>query len=588
MSQQSPQPVVPGLSQLQEAVAQRLRAKLPDRSTLRQDIVAGLSGAIGSVSDGMAGAILAGVNPIFGLYASMVGPLVGGLFASTQLILITTTSASALAAGQAIAGVDTASRESALFLMIVLVGVFQVLAGALRLGRFTHFVSYSVMTGFLTGVASLLILGQLPTLAGYDAQGDSKLSQALDLLANLSQVSLASLGVGLLTLALALTLPRTRLGAFGTLAALVIPSLLVGLARLGQVATVSDIATIPRGLPIPALPSLAVLAGNAGEILTGALAVAAIILVQGAGVSQSVPNPDGSRSDASRDFLAQGLANLTSGVLRGLPVGGSVNQTALNVVVGARSRWAAVFSGLWMALILALAPGLVGYVAMPSLAALLIMAGWRTIKPAEARTIFNTGWPSALAAGTTFIATLLLPIQAAVGIGVVLSALLYLNASSTAVRVVELAIREDGATIEREPPKELPSEQVTVLSIYGSLFYAAARAVEEQLPAARGATRPVVVLRLRGHAELGATMVEVLQRYGSELQEAGGRLYLAGVSEPVYDQLARSGKLRLTGPVRVYGATEVIGEASREAVRDAEAWLVGGADTTEGRDGEVA
>lgn len=572
MAQPSPEPTLPGLSQLQEAVAQRLRAKLPDRHTLRQDVVAGLSGAIGGVADGMAGAILTGVNPIFGLYAAMVGPLVGGLFASTQLMLITSTSASALAAGAAIVGVAPGVRESALFLMVLLVGAFQVLAGALRLGRFTHFVSYSVMTGFLTGVALLLILGQLPTLVGYEAQGDGKLAQALDLLVNLGQMHLASLGVGLLTLALALTLPRTRLRSFGTLAALLIPSLAVALGLEG-VATVGDIATIPQGLPAPELPSLAVLVSDAAAVVSGSLAVAAIILVQGAGVSQSVPNPDGSRSDASRDFVAQGLANLASGFFRGLPVGGSVNQTALNVLVGARSRWAAICYGLWMAAILALAPGLVGYVAMPSLAALLIIAGWRTIKPAEARAIVTTGWPSALAASTTFIATLALPIQAAVGIGVVLSALLYLNASSTAVRVVELATRADGAPIEREPPQQLPGEAVTVLEIYGSLFYAAARAVEEQLPSPRDARRPAVVLRLRGHGELGATMVEVLQRYAAQLEEAGGRLYLAGVSERVYVQLARSGKLPLAGQVHVYRASEVIGEASREAVRDAEAWL---------------
>jgi SulP family sulfate permease len=452
---------LPGLSQLHEAVAQRLGAKLPNRNTLRQDLVAGLSGAIGSVSDGMAGAILASVNPIFGLYASMAGPLVGGLFASTQLILITTTSASALAAGEAVAGIAPGSRESALFLMIILIGVFQVLAGVLRLGRFTHFVSYSVMTGFLTGVAALLIPGQLPTLTGYDPEGPNKLAQAFDLLVHLGEVHVASAGVGLLTLALALTLPRTRLGALGTLTALVIPSVAVALFELVGVATVRDIAAIPQGLPLPDLPSLTVLLTDTASILTGALAVAAIILVQGAGVSQSVPNPDGSRSDASRDFLAQGLANVASGLFRGLPVGGSVNQTALNVVVGARSRWAAVFSGLWMALILAFVPGLVGYVAMPSLAALLIIAGWRPIKPAEVRSIMSTGWPSALAASTTFVATLLLPIQAAVGIGVVLSALLYLNASATAVRLVELARRDDGAPIEREPPKQLPSERVT-------------------------------------------------------------------------------------------------------------------------------
>ena len=160
-------------------------------------------------------------------------------------------------------------------------------------------------------------------------------------------------------------------------------------------------------------------------MITGALAVAVIILVQGAGVSQSVPNPDGSRRSASRDFIAQGAANVASGLFRGLPVGGSLSTTALTVISGAGSRWAAIFAGLWMALLVVVFPGLVSYVAMPALGVLLIFASLSTIKPSEAMSIWNTGWSSRLAIVTTFLSTLLLPIQAAVGLGVVLSALLY-------------------------------------------------------------------------------------------------------------------------------------------------------------------
>src|SRR6185503_4617310 len=98
------------------------------------------------------------------------------------------------------------------------------------------------------------------------------------------------------------------------------------------------------------------------DVLTGALAVALIVLVQGAGVSQSVPNPDGSRRGTSRDFIAQGAANVASGLFRGLPVGGSLSATALNVIYDAQSRWAATFAGLWMALIVTGFPGLVSYI----------------------------------------------------------------------------------------------------------------------------------------------------------------------------------------------------------------------------------
>jgi sulfate permease, SulP family len=100
------------------------------------------------------------------------------------------------------------------------------------------------------------------------------------------------------------------------------------------------------------------------DVITGALAVAVVILVQGAGVSQSVLNPDGSRRSTSCDFIAQGAANVASGLFRGLPVGGSLSATALNVIYGAQSRWGAVLAGLWMALIVMAFPGLVSYIAM--------------------------------------------------------------------------------------------------------------------------------------------------------------------------------------------------------------------------------
>jgi SulP family sulfate permease len=136
-----------------------VRRLIPDRATLKRDAVAGLTGAIGSVPDGMASGVLAGVSPIYGLYASMIGPIVGGISASTQLMLVTTTSAAAIAAGQSLGGLDGEDRIASLFLLTLLIGAFQVAAGLLRLGSLTRFVSHSVMTGFLTGIAVLIVLG---------------------------------------------------------------------------------------------------------------------------------------------------------------------------------------------------------------------------------------------------------------------------------------------------------------------------------------------------------------------------------------------------------------------------------------------
>ena len=561
----------PGLSRLREAVANYLEPRLAQAGKLRQDVVAGLTSAIGNVPEGMADSLLVGVNPVYGLYASLVGPLVGGLFSSTQLMMVTTTSAAALASGQALISFAGDERDNALFLMVILIGVFQIVFGLLKLGQLTRFVSYSVMTGFLAGLAMLLILSQLPTAAGYEAAGSNKLAQAIDLLLHIAHINVLSLVLAALTLILAVILSRTRLGHFASIVAIAIPSLLVFFLQLDTVEIVRDISEIPRGFPTPVLPDFS----EALNVASGAASIALIILVQAAGVSQSVPNPNGAPRNISRDIVAQGAANIASGFFRGLPVGGSLSGTSFALVAGARSRWALIFTGLWMAVIVLIIPGLVGYIAMPALGALLILAGFRSLKPSDISSVWSTGWGSRIAAIVTFIGTLILPIQLAVGLGVLLSSLLYINQSSTDVSLVRLVKRPDGQIEELKAPKKLSSHEVTVLDIYGHLFYAGARTLEQQLPAPEGSQSPVVVLRLRGYNSLGATLLDVLSDYAEKLQAVGGRLYLSGMSEAAYEQVVDSGRIELMGPVHAYEAEPVIWESTSEAVTDARTWLVG-------------
>jgi SulP family sulfate permease len=565
----------PGLAELRAVVEKYLPWNIPRPSSLRDDAIAGVSVAVANVPDGMANGLLVGVNPIHGLYATMIGPFVGGLTSSSQLTVITTTAAASLTASQSLVAASANDRASALFVLVVLTGIFQIIFALLGFGRLTKFVSYSVLTGFLAGVSILLVLSQIPTVTGYEPTGANRVTQTIDVAVHASSIHLTTVAVAALTLVLSAVLTRTRLGALGRLVAIVVPSLVVMFARLDGVRLVRDIGDIPRSVPLPQLPSFSAFAPS---VIAGALSVALVILVQGVGVSQNVPNPSGGRASVKRDMLAQGVSNVASGLFRGLPVGGSLSATALGVIAGSRSRWASVVAGLAMALIVVAVPGLVGLVAMPSLGALLVLAGLGGLKPRELLAVSRTGWPSLLAAVTTFLGTLFLPIQASVGLGVVLSALLQVGTSSVDVTVVELKEQKDGSVVESPAPRQLPSSRVTTLDIYGHLFYAGARTLEQMLPLIGDATQAVVIMRLRGRHALGATLIDVLARYADALQTGGGRLYLTGVTGNAYDQIVRTGKLRLSGPVRVYEATPVLGESTREARTDAEAWLVGRAD----------
>lgn len=552
-------------------LARWLHSVRPNRRHWRQDLLAGLPGAVSSVPDGMASAVLAGVNPIYGVYASFVGPVAGGLCTSTRLMIISTTSAAALAAGSVVADLEPAQRPEALFLLTIIAGVVAIAAGVAKLGRYVRFVSHSVMIGFLTGVAVNIVAGQLPDLLGADADGAFPLAKAADVLLHPSTVDVATAVIGVGALAILVVLARTRFGVVGALVALGLPTAVVLLAGLDGVARVDDAGALPRGFPLPHFPDLGLFSL---DLVVGGIAVAAIVLVQGAGVSETAPNPDGSASSTDRDFLAQGVANVAAGLFRGQPVGGSVGQTALNLSVGARTRWAAIWSGVWVLLVLVLFSGAVGQVAMPTLAAVLIVASARSLRPRELVTILRTGRISQIAMVTTFLATLFLPIAAAVGIGVALSLLLQLNREAMDLRVVEIVPRPDGRYTERPVPATLTSHEVTVLDVYGSLFYAGARTLQATLPDPAGTHGPVLVLRLRGRTSLGATFFAAAADYARRLDAVGGRLYLSGVDRGVAESFRRTRKVALTGPVRMFGATDVLWESTSAAYRDAETWVV--------------
>ena len=380
-----------------------------------------------------------------------------------------------------------------------------------------------------------------------------------------------SLLTGLAALALLAIAPRTPLAPAGALVALVVPTVAVVLTGADSVARVAEAGAIPSGLPLPALPHLDLLSP---ALVGGALSVAAIVLVQGAGVAESAPNLDGSRSDANRDFVAQGAGNLASGLFKGMPVGGSVSQTAINVAAGARNRWGAVTSGVWMLVILLAFSGLVGKVAMPTLAAVLVYAGLRSLRVGELRTILRTGPTSQVAVITTFLATLFLPVTAAVGVGVALSLLLQLNQEALDLKVVRLVRTPAGGWAEEPAPARLRDREVLVLDVYGSLFYAGSRTLQARLPLAAGVEQPVVVLRLRGRTSLGATFFLIVAGYAEELAAGGGRLYLSGLDPSVTEGLHRSGRMALDGPIRLFEAESELGRSTAEAYEEAEAWLV--------------
>lgn len=556
------------------ATAQHLK---PQRAHFGSDLIAGLTFAVVNVPQAMAHALLATVNPVLGIYTLMIAVPVGAFFTGSVFMNVSTTSALSIAVGSGLSEVRAADKLQALAVLVLLVGGIQLLAGVFRLGFLVRFVSNSVMTGFLNGVAVLIILGQLGDLTGYKSAYANNVMRALDLSLNLNQISIPTTIIGVLTLALMVLVMQTRLRRFAFIIAIVISTLVLTVlsqSQLGNqnwesVLTVGNIASIPRALPEFRLPAPLLIV----SMLLPAFSVALIGLIQGAGVSQGYPNPDGKYPDVSRDFLGQGAANIATSFIGGIPAGGSISGTVLIMSAGAKSRWTNILAGVFVAAIVLLAAPLVELVPMPALAALLIVAGFQGLRIQPALTIWNTGQVPAVVMGMTFLATLFIPLQYAVLLGVALSVTLYVFRQSNRVVITQIVPVPGGFPEERPAPRELPARQLTMLQVYGSLFFAAAKSLEELLPRTDNTTRAVVALGLRGRPEIGSTFITVLQRYARELQARDSKLMLVGIDRAVYDQLAKTGVLALIGRENVFLATPRLGEAMNQAAAAAYRWL---------------
>jgi sulfate permease, SulP family len=535
-----------------------------------RDVRAGLVLGLVSIPDGLAAGLLAGLNPVAGLYGYLFGTVAGALATSSALMSVQATGAMAVIIAD-IPGFDAGPNgASALATLGVLTGVVMLVAGLAGLGSLVRYVPNAVLAGFVNAVAVNIMLGQLSAFTGYQGQGANRVVRALDTVLHVGSFHWPTVAISVLTLILILTLERTRLGALGLFIAVIISSALVALVSpLASVQTLADLAEVPSGLPLPVLPSLA----HVVSLIVPALSLAFVGLVQGAAIGQSVPNPDGSYPDPSGDFRGQGIANIVSGLMRGMPVGGSMSATSLVVSAGGHSRYANLLAGVVMAVVIVLFGPAAGLVAMPSLAALLMLIGFRTLKPDQVRMVWRTGATQATVMATTFLLTLIVPMQYAVLVGVGISVILFVAKQSNRVTIKRWEFRTGSPLpIETTPPAVLPAGEVVVLTPYGSLFFASAAVFENQLPVPEASSRgAVVVLRMRGKEDLGSTFINTIVRYHDSLRAAGSHLVLAGIGERVLSQLTNTDALSRLGADNVFPATRQVGESLQAALLRARA-----------------
>lgn len=543
----------------------RYRRRFGTRQTIAGDLKAGVVLGVESVPDGLAAGLLAGVNPLFGLNAYIVGTLSGALATGSVFMTVQATGAMAVIIAD-VPEVHGDDGMGSMVMLTVMAGVVMLALGLAGLGSLVRFIPTAVLIGFVNAVAVNIVLSQLENFTGFDSAADGRLARVLDIVTHVVQLSWPSILVGSVTILVIVLLERTSLGALSMVVAIIVGSALAAVFRGGEVGTISDVAEVQRSLPGITLPDFS----SFLVLVIPALSLALVGLVQGAAISGSIPNPNGKYPDASADFRGQGIANIAAGMFQGMPVGGSMSATALSRAAGARSASANLIASVVMVAIVLLFAPIIGFIAMPALAGLLILIGVRTLKPRQIAMVFRTGPVQIAVFGVTFALTLVIPLQYAVLVGVGLAVVLQIARQSNRVRVRQWVFdATSGRPTEQDPPALLAASSTIVLTPYGSLFFASAPAFRQQLPSPGDrADDAFVIIRLRGTDELGVTFLTMLRTYGSELSAAGATLMVAGVGPRVHTQLVATGVRTSIGEGNIFLERPRLGDAVHDALAE--------------------
>jgi len=514
----------------------------------RGDLLAGVTNALVYLPQGIGYALVSGVNPIYGLYTGVLPPILGGLVSGSVFMQIIATNELAVPTGHILRTLRGQDAATHLFTLTLLVGVFALVAGILRLGALVRFISNSVMTGFVTGIMVLLILSQVPNLVGYRGRswGNDALT-ALEILAHPGDLDVPTVGVGLATIAALALLRLTALRDLAYLAAMVVGSAVVAWLGLPSVLRTGSQHSIRAGLPAFASPDWSAIP----SLLVPALSLTIIGLSFGAGVSQTFPNPGGRPADSSRDFVGQGVANLVSAFFQCMPSAGSMSRTAYLVETGARTRWANVITGVTGLVVVATVAGLAEQVPLAVVGALLVVLGWSAIDFKGIRLVWRVSWAERAVMSVTLILSIAVSPQMAILVGVLLSLAEFVWTSAR-VEVTRLDIGPDGRIREEQASPSFTAGAVTTLRVHGCAYFASIEVLDQHLEAALRVRGTALVLSIREYASLGSTGVLFFQRFAQRMQAAGNLFVLADVAPRIDAELRATRVLETIGPSNVF------------------------------------
>jgi sulfate permease, SulP family len=530
------------------------------RTWLRGDFIAALTVVALLVPEGMAYAVLAGLPPETAFYVAPVALLVYAVLGTSRQQIVGVSSTVAVMSLATVSTVATPGSEEFIVLsaaLALLVGVFSLLFGILKLGRVARFFSESVLTGFVTGLALIIAVRQMPKILGYDAEAEHFLARIVELAGSLPDVHTTTLIVGAGTLALMVFLERFyhRIPA-----ALVALGVSIGISQfLGlESAGVEVVGDIPSGLAPPVLPAVSLT--DLSLLAAGALGITLVVFAEALGPAGSFARRHGYRIDPDRELIGLGAANIGAGLFQGFSVGASLSRSAANDAAGARTQMSSVIAAVLVAVVALFFTPLFSALPEATLGVIVIVAISRMIKIRELQRLLAVRKADFLLAVFALGGLLLFDVLPGLLIAVVASFLVLIyRASEPRLSVLNVGNENSEETlVDRERVLESqPVPGVLIVRPDEGLYFANAGQIREQILLLSESEPDIaaVVIDLELSSELDVPAADSLAELYEALQSRGVRMVLARVHAEPRATLKQHGLLDELGETSVYRRT---------------------------------
>ena len=516
-----------------------------NRETLRADALAGVTGALIVLPQGVAFAIIAGLPPQYGLYAAMVPAIIAALFGSSWHLVSGPTTAISIAVFASVSPYATPGTPEFISLVLTLtflVGLFELLLGLARMGTLVNFISHTVVIGFTAGAALLIAGSQIKHFFGLDIPRGSPLHEILhQLVVQAAHINPYVTAVGLITLVAGILVKRFLPRLPYMIAAMIIGSLAAfflnqyfGIQHTG----IQTVGALPAALPPLSSPDFSFKALR--DMFFPALVVTMLALTEAVSISRAIAAKSEQRIDGNQEFIGQGLSNLLGSFFSSYASSGSFNRSGINYASGARTPLAAVFASLALVLILLLVAPLAAYLPTAAMAGILFLVAWGLIDFHHIRSIWHLSRTESLVLWVTLLGTLI-DLEKGIFFGVLLSLLFYLSRTSRPQVQAVVPDPEPGSYhyIDASGHSECP--QLKMVRINGSLFFGAVDHVQQHLHAidAIHPTQKHLLIVASGINFIDVAGAEMLAKEAHRRRRLGGGLYFYWVKEGACETLRR-------------------------------------------------